>query len=400
MHETRIELRSMLPVAYEQEVERRIYFASSDIVDFRLVKRDGTIDEVIVRSAAAADQGAISEKINSLIDADVAAQRLIPPRTVWTSTNRRTASGDTYPRLIEQGLAAEAGEGQVILAQPLIRLFEYLDARLRKIAVERFKAREYQYPTLIRARTLETCGYFSSFPQYLMFVTRLHSDVDTYREFHESYRRSGRLPESVLSLCDGVDYCLPPTMCFHTFGQHRAATVDIDHGGVVVTSRGKSFRFESRYAISLERLWDFTIREIVFMGVHDFVLKARQEFMAAVFDLVDELGLSGHCEVANDPFFCGAETAERVSAQRLMELKYELRLDIGDGRTVAAGSFNFHGDFFGKSFAIEGSGGNPVDSGCVGFGLERLAFAFVCQHGPDPAEWPSDVRSAPNDHIK
>ncbi|MFE0379536.1 hypothetical protein ACFW1M_29120 [Streptomyces inhibens] len=34
-------------------------------------------------------------------------------------------------------------------------------------------------------------------------------------------------------------------------------------------------------------------------------------------------------------FFCAAETASRVFTQRLVELKYELRLDIGDERALA-----------------------------------------------------------------
>jgi hypothetical protein len=158
----------------------------------------------------------------------------------------------------------------------------------------------------------------------------------------------------------------------------------------VVTSRGKSFRYESRYHRSLERLWDFTIREIVFMGERESVLAARQEFMLLTFDLVDQLELAGHCEVGNDPFFCTDDSAHKAWSQRLLELKYELQLEVEAGRTIAAASFNFHDDFFGSSFGIT-QGEGFVHTACVGFGLERLLYAFLCRHGLDSRQWPSGL---------
>jgi hypothetical protein len=55
-------------------------------------------------------------------------------------------------------------------------------------------------------------------------------------------------------------------------------------------------------------------------------------------------GLSGRCEVGNDPFFGGSDTPDRISSQRIMELKHELRVSVGGDRTIAVGSFNFHND--------------------------------------------------------
>jgi seryl-tRNA synthetase len=59
------------------------------------------------------------------------------------------------------------------------------------------------------------------------------------------------------------------------------------------------------------------------------------------------------------------------------------------------GSFNFHERFFGESFGITSAGGEgPVHTACAGFGLERFAYAFLCQHGLDPSGWPREVRDA------
>jgi seryl-tRNA synthetase len=194
--------------------------------------------------------------------------------------------------------------------------------------------------------------------------------------------------------CRTFDYCLPPTMCFHTY--HQLAERPLPAPSMVVTSRGKSFRFESRYRRSMERLWDFTIREVVFLGSRESVLAGRRRLMELTFALVEALGLGGRCEVANDPFFVDGDSAGRAWSQRMLELKYELRLPFAPGRDLAAGSFNFHERFFGESFAIAAAAGEaaPVHTACAGFGLERFAYAFLCQHGLDPGGWPDDVRQA------
>jgi seryl-tRNA synthetase len=85
-----------------------------------------------------------------------------------------------------------------------------------------------------------------------------------------------------------------------------------------------------------------------------------------------------------------------VVAQRLRGLKYELRLPAEDGRTVAAASFNVHGTTFGEPYEITLPTGETAHSACVGFGLERLAFALYCQHGIHKDAWPDTVRKALN----
>jgi seryl-tRNA synthetase len=181
-------------------------------------------------------------------------------------------------------------------------------------------------------------------------------------------------------------------MCFHTFHQFAARVFGASENRVV-TAKGKSFRFESRYARSLERLWDFTIREIVFLGERDFVLDARKHLMNDVFAFLDEVGLTGRCEVGNDPFFCTEDMAGRVMSQRLLQLKYELHADLDDDRSTAVASFNYHDTFFGERMGIRRVGGEPISTACAGFGLERLTYAFLCQHGFDTAAWPDPVRA-------
>ena len=80
--------------------------------------------------------------------------------------------------------------------------------------------------------------------------------------------------------------------------------------------------------------------------------------------------------------------------QRILPLKYELRLRVGaDGRSVAAASFNNHEQHFGRAFSIRLPSGEYAHSGCVAFGWERWVIAFANQHGPNEENWPFSLGS-------
>jgi len=390
MFETRVALRSPIGVAHRAEVERRLFFLSADIVGFELAEDEGRIHEIVFRTTRPAEAAALGDKLAHVIEKDIAGRLHVPSKVLWHQGERRAAHPGVYEDMLAGGLVFESGEGQVALGGPVVALMDHFDAAITRIVASRFGAAEFRYPTLIPTHVLEKVGYVTSFPHFLMFVTRLHGDSDVYRAVVADLAGGGAT--DLLSRCDNVDYCLPPTMCFHTFHQlagHRFAAEERR----VVTARGKSFRFESRYARSLERLWDFTIREVVCLGDPAFVTKARADLMSDVFAYLEELGLSGYCEVGNDPFFTDADTPGRTTSQRMLELKYELRADVGDDRTVAIGSFNLHDQFFSNAMGIRRIDGDLVSTACAGFGLERLTYAFLCQFGLDPAGWPAAVRA-------
>lgn len=384
-----IELDRPVPEALADELAKRVYFVSDTIVDFALVREGGRV--VAVRVDVDGDSGDLAGKLHRMVTNDVLPQQVTPPREVWRSSGTPVLHENVFDRLVAAGVAAEAGEGQVMLGEPVLGLIDALDALILDLAAGEFGARQFRYPTLLPMSVLRRSGYLGSFPQQLMFVARLHADVDAYQQFLDEVAAGGR--PDVLGHGRAGDYALPPTMCLHTYHQLRDAP--LPEPSMVITSRGKSFRFEARYRRTLERLWDFTIREMVFVGDREFVLDCRRRFLEASVALMERLGLHGRCEVANDPFFLG-RSADHIWSQRQLELKYELRLAVGPDDTVAAGSFNFHERFFADAFGIT-TGTGHVHTGCVGFGLERLAYAFLCQHGIDPAGWP-DLTPARRSH--
>lgn len=386
----RITLDPPVPDALRAELSTRVFFVSEAILDFSLHRAPDGIRGVDAVLAPSADPDEIARKLRSMVAGDVLGQRAREPKVLWRLPGSADPE-DVYPELLDRGIATEAGPGQVALGEPVLSLIDRLDARLCSLAVNEFGARRYRYPTLIPLEAMRRCAYFQSFPHLMMFASRLHADVDTYRGFLDDLEGGGDLAEALRSYGGGVDDCLPPTMCFHTY--HQLADRRLPGAGLAVTAVGKSFRHESRYRRSLERLWDFTIREMVFLGSRDYVLGCRARLMELVRELIQALDLGGRCEVANDPFFAAPATAERVWSQQLLELKYELRLPLEAGRDVSAGSFNFHERFFGTAFGITGEG-QAVHTACAGFGLERLAYAFLCRHGLDPARWPAGMATA------
>jgi len=142
----------------------------------------------------------------------------------------------------------------------------------------------------------------------------------------------------------------------------------------------------------LERLWDFTMRELIFVGPEAHVLAERQRAVERAVAFLDEWGLSYEIKSATDPFFIDEYSASVF--QLAFDLKYEFRAFLPyTGKTLAVGSFNFHRDHFGRAFDISCAEGEAATTGCVGFGLERLALAFLAQHGLDAKNWPEAVAS-------
>jgi seryl-tRNA synthetase len=179
-------------------------------------------------------------------------------------------------------------------------------------------------------------------------------------------------------------------VCYHLY--FALADKPLPGGHAVATAVGNCFRYEAINLTSLERMWNFTMREVIFVGPKDFVLENREIARQRMAKFFEQIELAYRVESANDPFFIG-EFRKQAAFQSAFQLKFEIRalLPFKDS-TLAVGSYNYHQDFFGRSLNISLPDGAPAHTGCVAFGLERMAFAFLTQFGLDPAGWPAQVR--------
>jgi acyl carrier protein len=281
------------------------------------------------------------------------------PRIFENATGRHRYV-DAAATLTERGEVVWDAEGGLELRGSALALTHYLDSTVTTWARE-LGAVEQLFAETIDIQALKRAGFIDAFPQKLVTL-------------------------------DGEnDYVLPPAVCYHHYPQLAGRIVS--EPGSVITAVGRCFRNECDEHHPLERLRAFTMREIIAVGPESFVKATRENLIERVRSWMTELGLDGFIETAADPFFT-RETRGRLLMQQLQPLKYELRLQVSaDARTVAAASFNYHQDFFARSFSISQENGEPAHSGCVAFGWERWILAFVAHHGANEANWPDITRS-------
>ena len=170
----------------------------------------------------------------------------------------------------------------------------------------------------------------------------------------------------------------------HCYILHKDTAIN-DDKLIRLTMKGRCKRQEVSGYHTLERLHDFTMREIVFIGSEIQIIEKRDEYLKKAEDFISTLQLEGNIKIANDPFFKKADAA-KAEFQKKFKLKYEMNLINWDtGNEIAVGSFNYHHTHFAAAYNIQLSNGQPAHSCCIAFGLERLTYTVVSQIGVQKA---------------
>ncbi len=380
----RLELAMAVPPSLQREVREKLPYSAESIVSFELSELGDAIDLALADSA---DGEVVMEKVRQLVESLVKGWRPVDKEILWSHRVAAPHRAAPWDELVARGLVQSEGAGQIALAGDAVRLLEALDRRFVAMANDCFGAEAHRYPTMLSMEAMDRCHYFASFPQHVTFAPHLREDVDSLRAVSAAPQHD---EHAFLEHLRPPRHVLSPAICFHTYLGLADRQLD---GPRTVTAVGRCFRYESSNFTTLERVWDFTLREIIFVGPKGWVEERRERALAETQRLVEELGLDGWIETASDPFFVNNFVAKRFF-QLMTRTKYELQLGLpADGRSLAAASFNLHQDFFGKSFGIAIDGGFAA-TGCVGFGLERWVWALFCQLGPAIAAWPATVQRA------
>jgi seryl-tRNA synthetase len=334
------------------------------------------LEEKVQRVVESMVKGAIKPKVQVLEDH---LDRPVPYRL------------DPMQELLARGEISQEAVGIYSLGALVTRLIDIFEKYFIELA-DSFGATPYRFPILIPARYLERVGYFRAFPHSLSFVTHLRGDLDVIDNFAQHAVCQGHDLVAPMESFAEIQNLLSPAVCYHLY--FALADQPLPGGKVVATAVGTCFRYEAINLASLERLWNFTMREIIFVGPKDFVLENREIARQRMAKVLEEIGMAYRVESANDPFFIG-EFRKQAAFQSAFQLKFEIRarLPFKDS-TLAVGSYNYHQDFFGRNLNINLPDGAPVHTGCVAFGLERVAFAFLAQFGLEPKNWPEAVRKA------
>jgi seryl-tRNA synthetase len=242
-----------------------------------------------------------------------------------------------------------------------------------------------RFPPVMSRAQLEKSGYLKSFPNLLGCVCGLHG---TERDIHAAVSRFDAGGDWTTSLSP-ADLVLSPAACYPLY-PIAAARGPLPPGGLCFDVAADCFRREpSRH---LDRLQSFRMREYVCIGSPEDVSNFRERWMVRAQAIARDLGLTFRVDYASDPFFGRVGQMKAVS-QKQQSLKFELLVPLrSQDQPTACMSFNYHRDHFGTTWDIRDTSGEPAHTGCVAFGMDRLAVAMFHIHGTEVAEWPAKVR--------
>jgi seryl-tRNA synthetase len=242
-----------------------------------------------------------------------------------------------------------------------------------------------RFPPVMSRAQLEKSGYLKSFPNLLGCVCGLHG---TERDINAAVNRFEAGGDWTTSLSP-ADLVLLPAACYPVY-PIAASRGALPKGGLRFDVAADCFRREpSRH---LDRLQSFRMREYVCIGTPDDVAAFRERWMVRAQAIAHDLGLSFLIDQASDPFFGRVGQMKAVS-QKQQALKFELLVPLrSEEQPTACMSFNYHREHFGVTWGITDADGEPAHTGCVAFGMDRLAVAMFQTHGTDLMRWPLSLR--------
>lgn len=235
-----------------------------------------------------------------------------------------------------------------------------------------------RFPPIMSRTQLERSGYLKSFPHFLGCVCYLP----------EHGVKSALVKTEWTDDLESTELVLSPAACYPVYplAANRGA---VPENGLTFDVASDCFRREP--SNDIDRLQSFRMREYVRIGTPSQIDGFRKIWMMLAQDILDDLELPCSIEHASDPFFDGDDRATR---QIEHGLKFELLIPIKSAeKPTACMSFNYHRDHFGKAWNLKLSDDTPAHTGCVAFGMDRLALALFTIHGSDVASWPKKVRS-------
>jgi seryl-tRNA synthetase len=392
-HEFMVSLPREVDHEVAGDIEKESVFVSP-FIDRIFVNPDGLTARVVTR--AGADLTEAGEKARRFLEVMV---RQVSGFEIKVFVDTRRSDTGPYhvgvnDELVRRGWMHDYGKGQVAYSGPVLKLAKLINDKSGELYKAAFGAREAHFPAMIDADTLHKCGYFDSHPNAVTFVGNVIEDFDAIEEF----RRANSCSEGALMPAhnhihiDGM--CLNPAACFPCYPTLSGQKFE---EGQCYTWLGRVFRYESRNINGLDRLYEFNVRELVFVGDEQYVRECRAKALPIVEELASFIDIDCQVQTATDPFFATVSAAKKFW-QAAQEVKNEIKIPAlandGSQKMLACGSINLHGNFFGKRFGFTCANGEPAQTGCVGLGIERWVLAAFTQHGFDEQRWPEAVRNA------
>jgi seryl-tRNA synthetase len=244
-----------------------------------------------------------------------------------------------------------------------------------------------RFPPVMSRGHIERHGYLKSFPNLLGCVCGLHGSEQDIRAAADSFYEG---KDWTTSLAPN-DLVLTPAACYPVYPivAKRGA---VPNAGLMFDVAADCFRCEP--SKDIDRLQSFRMREYVCIGSASQIVEFRECWSAKAKAIADQLGVPYTVEQASDPFF--GRTGQMMAISQFEQcLKFELLIPVRSAQSpTACMSFNYHLDHFGTTWGLNDEAGNVCHTGCVAFGMDRLAVALFAVHGLKTEVWPAGVKSA------
>lgn len=347
-------LRFYLPYLCDQVLSLEIVSGSSPEIRYTCKEENSSaLIEAIARALLGRQEKTDMEYLN--------------PHQARAVFDNRTAScsctHDILPELLSGDHLIPFGPGQYGMGNLFLQTFKYFERECYRMTLKQ-NPQEFVYPNLIPRDLMEYPDYADRQDAGTTWFTPSPPGVPA-----ESAEHLGK-----------------PAVCLHCYPHFKKRTIDRP---VTITTQGRCYRYEGTDQFSPDRLWEFIMRESVYMGTPVFVRDSLIEIEALATRWMQSINLRAWVQPADDPLQASGfsfETSEHSP------VKWELRIALpASGTSLAAASFNYHANHYSKPFEIS-QGGNAVATGCAGFGIERLTWGFLAQNGLDTAKWPEAVR--------
>jgi seryl-tRNA synthetase len=244
-----------------------------------------------------------------------------------------------------------------------------------------------RFPPVMSRQQLERSGYLKSFPHFLGCVCCLSGSEGEVRGSVERFEAGGEWTDALAA----TDLVLTPAACYPVYPL-AASRGTVPAEGLLFDVASDCFRREP--SRDLDRLQSFRMREYVCIGTPEQIADFRSRWMARAQALAEELGLPYRIDQASDAFF-GRGGKLMAMSQLEQALKFELLVPVRSAEEpTACMSFNYHRDHFGTAWNLRNKSGTVMQTGCVAFGMDRLALALFAIHGLETARWPDAPRQA------
>lgn len=361
---------------YDEELKKtikyKIAYLSKDIVS--IDEENGYIEVRVFPE----NSEYLSKKVESLVKSCEDSFREFEPEILFENeSTHQFPENNVYEELLKRGWVVPYENGLIGFGKEFLEIFESFDHTFVEWS-KRYNADQYTYPDFISIKTLNKYKYINQFPNHIMFATHLKEDLDKISDFSRKISEDDECLND--HFLDKPAMVNKSAVCTHVYEQFQDRIINLEHP-VVITSIGKCKRYESLNMVKIERLLDFSMREIVLLGSSEYVLEKRDEFIELAKSFIKQLGLKANIKTGNDPFFT-SEYTPKALMQKRFKMKYELNVFLPyNHKDLSVGSFNYHSTYFTDPFNIKSVCGKPVNTGCIAFGLERFVYAYLCQTG-------------------